>query len=362
MGKTDVRYCASSFLMYRIIVDRERWFADDMKPEWIDFPSPRRPIHTSDELLDALRSRVASATAGKKVGIALSGGIDSAILLQLMPDDAIAYTFKCVVPGVETTDESPRAAQYLEYVGKPGIEHKVVPIYWEDMLELSEPLMLRKGAPIHSIEVQICKAAMQAKADGCDIFVFGETADCIYGGHSNLLARDWPFGDFVDRWSFVQPYKVLRDFELDLGPYREYEVDGYIDVLPFLSFFESEASLNSYLNACGLAGMTLEAPYAHTVMADPLDLERVRSGQNKYLVREVFNKLYPGFTVPPKTPMPRPMDQWLGNWEGPVRPEFWPHCIDGMSGDQKWLIFALERFLDLVDSGARFDGRIRTLA
>lgn len=335
--------------MYRIVLDRTRIFAPDVPLEWVDFPTDRRPIHTSDELLETLRERVDKACTGKKVGIALSGGIDSAILLQLVPDDAIAYTFKCVVPGVETTDESPRAAQYLAYTGKP-LEHKIVPIYWEDMIELSDPLMIRKGAPIHSIEVQICKAAQQARADGCDIFVFGETADCIYGGHSQLLSRDWTFGDFVERWSFVQPYKVLRNYVEDLSIYRDYvQEDGYIDVLPFLSFFESEASLNSYMNACGLAGMAFEAPYSHTVMADPLDLERVRRGENKYLVREVFHKLYPGFEVPPKTPMPRPMDQWLANWEGPTRPEFWPHCTDDMKADQKWLVFSLERFLNLVD-------------
>lgn len=335
--------------MYRIIVDRTRRFAADAAPEWIDFPAPRRLIETSDELLEALRERLAESLAGKKVALALSGGIDSAILLQLVPDDTIAYTFKCEVPGVETVDETPRAQRYLEFAGKGGIEHKVVPVRWEDMLELSEPLMRRKGAPIHSIEVQICKAAQQAKADGCDVFVFGETADCIYGGHSNLLARDWTFGDFIERWSFVQPYKVLRDYEVDLGPYREFECDGYIDVAPFLSFFESEASFNSYANACGLAGIELEVPYAHTVMADPLDFERIRAGENKYLVREVFNELYPGLEVPPKTPMPRPMDEWLTGWEGPTRPEFWPRCTDGMSGDQKWLVFALERYLNLVD-------------
>lgn len=335
--------------MYRVIVDRGRRFARDVAPEWVGFPAPRRPVATSDELLGALRGRMAEALEGKKVALALSGGIDSAILLQLVPDDAVAYTFKCELPGAATADEVPRARRYLEHAGKAGVEHKVVRVRWDDMLELSGPLMRRKGAPIHSIEVQILKAAMQARADGCDVFVFGETADCIYGGHSNLLARDWTFGDFVERWSFVQPCKVLRDFEADLGPYRAFERDGYIDVAQFLSFFESEASFNSYANACGLAGIELEVPYAHTVMADPLDLSRVRAGENKYLVREAFSRLYPGLEVPPKTPMPRPMDEWLAGWEGPVRPEFWPHCTDGMSGDQKWLVFALERFLDMVD-------------
>ena len=340
----------SSVLMYRIISDDTKCFSEDYPPNYLPMPADREKIHNSQELYDSLERQMKEYTKGKKkCALALSGGIDSAILLKFMPEGSVAYTFKCVVPGIEVTDESPQAAEYIKYAVPEGMEHKIVPVYWEDMESLSVPLMKRKGAPIHSIEVQIHKAALQAKADGCDCFIFGETADCVYGGHSNLLARDWPIGDFIDRWSFLMPHRALKDVEMDIRPYLEYERDGYIDVLPFLSLYEAPASLNSYRNACGMAGIEFFAPYAHTIMDVPLDLERVRKGENKYLVREVFEKLYPGFTVPPKTPMPRPMNEWLENWAGPTREEFWPHCTDYMTGDQKWLVYSLEKFLDIID-------------
>ena len=103
------------------------------------------------------------------------------------------------------------------------------------------------------------------------------------------------------------------------------------------------------MNATRMAGIELIVPYAYTKMKNPLDLGRVRRGENKYLIREVFSRLYPGLEIPPKTPMPRPMNEWLSDWGGPVRSEFWPHCTDHMTGDQKWLVWSLEKFLNMVD-------------
>ena len=122
-----------------------------------------------------------------------------------------------------------------------------------------------------------------------------------------------------------------------------------IDVPAFLTYFESEPSLNFYYDACDLAGIELYAPYSGTVMGVPLDLERVRNGENKYIVREVFSKLYPEFNIPAKVPMPRPMNEWFRDWKGPVREEFVPDCIEGLTGDQKWLVWVLEQYLNLLD-------------
>lgn len=346
----DKNYCMSSFLMYRVVSDPNKCFSNEYQPNYLPMPAYREPIRTGEDLFNSLKRQMEEYTKGKKkCAIALSGGIDSAILLRFMPENSIAYTFRCEVPGIEVADESPQASDYIKYAFPQGMEHKVIPVTWEDHDSFSIPLMKRKGAPMHSIEAQIYKAARQAVEDGCDCFIFGDTADCVYGGHSNLLAKDWTFGEFINRWSFVLPYKVLRDYEMDLRPFWDYEKDGYIDVLPFLSIYEAPCSLNSYRNACGLAGIELFAPYSHTIMDVPLDLERVRRGENKYIVREVFEKLYPGFVIPPKTPMPRPMNIWLGSWDGPVREEFIPHCTDEMTADQKWLVWSLERFLNIID-------------
>lgn len=338
----------SSFLMYRATVDKERRFTDKFEPYYVPYQKERTEICDSAALLEFLKADMAERTAGKKCALALSGGIDSAILLRLVPEGTVAYTFKCVVPGMDVTDESGAAAAYLRYA-RPELEHKIVPVYWEDYEACTPEILRHKGEPTHSIEVQIYKAARQARMDGCDMFIFGETADCIYGGHSQLLSRDWTIGDFADRWSFLMPYRVLRDYEMVTQPYEWYEKDGYIDVPRFLTAFESEPSLNFYQNACALAGIELYAPYSGTIMGVPLDLERVRRGENKYIVREVFSRLYPGFSIPAKTPMPRPMNEWFRDWKGPTRPEFWPHCTDGMTGDQKWLVWVLEQYLNLID-------------
>ncbi len=333
--------------MYRFVVDQNRCFHEKYPNPVTQYDIPRVQIGDSFELESHLKQVVEQACRGKKTALALSGGIDSAILAKFMPEGSVAYTFKCVVPGVEVTDESPVAARYAEQC---GLEHRIVEIYWEDFERYAPLLMARKHAPTHSIEVQIYKAALQAKADGFDAMIFGETADCVYGGHSSLLAQDWAIGPFSDRWSFVKPYHVLREPQWIMEPYREYEQDGMIRVPEFLTDFEFYASVNFYMNATALADMELIVPYASTHMKHPLDLQRVRAGENKYLVREVFHRLYPDFQVPPKTPMPRPMNEWLEHWEGPTRPEFWPHCTNGMTGDQKWLVWALERFLNMCDA------------
>lgn len=41
--------------------------------------------------------------------------------------------------------------------------------------------------------------------------------------------------------------------------------------------------------------------------------------KNKYLVREIFHRLYPNLEVPSKIPMSRPMTEWLKDWEEPKK-------------------------------------------
>ena len=183
-------------------------------------------------LLEFLSTQVKAATADGKAALALSGGIDSAILAKFMPEGSTAYTFRCLVPGKKVEDESARAAHWAEIC---KLKHKVVDIFWEDVEAVVDKLMLRKGAPIHSIETQIYIAAQKVLADGFTKFIFGETADIIYGGHDGLLSKDWLFGDFVNRYSYVLPYKVLKNPQMPLQPFQEFEVDGHIDPYNFIN-------------------------------------------------------------------------------------------------------------------------------
>ncbi|MCR5700018.1 MAG: asparagine synthase [Candidatus Saccharibacteria bacterium] len=340
------KYCASSFLMYRTITDHNKCFSKKLLPCFYDNSIKREPINNSLELEEKLKMEVQKATKNGKAALALSGGIDSAILAKFMPKGSTAYTFQCIVPGKKVTNESPQAAKYAE---KCNLKHKIIKVYWEDFEKYTPILMQHKGAPFHSIEVQIYKAALEAKKDGFDTLIFGESADLNYGGLSDLLSKDWLVGEFIQRYAYVLPYEVLKEPELILEPIIKYAKDGYVDVHEFNRHDFYIEAMGSYTNACNTAKITLSTPYAHTFLTPPLNLERIRNGENKYFIREIFNRLYPGFKTPVKTPMPRPMNEWLADWQGPTRPEFWPHCTDNMTGDQKWLVYILESFLNLCD-------------
>lgn len=344
--KANKTYCASSYLMFRAIHNEKFSFSKKKKPNIVSLSFDRMPISNSDELIDALSIEVRKATADGKATLALSGGIDSAILAKFMPKDSIAYTFKCVVPGVDVIDETPAAAKYAEM---NDLNHKIVEVYWEDMKAYAPLLMKHKGAPIHSIEVQIYKAALTARQNGFTKMIFGENADIIYGGMDGLLSKDWLFGEFVDRYSYVMPYKVLKDFLLILDPFEEFEKDGHIDGHDFINKYFRQEALGTYNNACDSCGMAFVGPFSKTYMSKPIDYGRIRRGDTKYLIREAFSKLYPGIEQPPKIPMPRPMNEWMKGWHGPTRKEFWPHCTDNMSGDQKWMVYALEKYMNLLD-------------
>ena len=343
---TDKAYCMSSFLMFRSIVDDSKTFQPGIVPQLYRDEHERLPVCTSGELEKILRSCVMQAVEQGPCALALSGGIDSAILAKYMPKGSVAYTFRCRVPGIEVTDEVPQAALYAQAC---GLEHRVIEIHWEDFEKFAPLLMRRKGAPIHSIEVQIYLAACRAKADGFDGLIFGDSADVNFGGHDGLLSRDWRMGEFIDRYSYVLPHRALREPRVIVEPFLPYEKDGWIDAHEFIRHEYYRESMGSYRNACDSAGIRFVAPYAHAFLDGALDYVRVRGGESKYLVREIFARLYPEFTAPKKIPMPRPMNEWLRDWCGPVRPEFYPHCTDDMTGDQRWLIWALERYLDLID-------------
>ena len=340
----DKYYCMSSFLMLRTIYDDSKCFSLGCLPKKFEQTYERTPVNNSYELEYILKERIDTVCKNNKVALALSGGIDSAILARLMPKGSTAYTFKCVVPGIKVTDESDIARKYAR---ECGLKHKVIEIYWEDFQEYTSLLMKQKGLPIHSIEVQIYKASLQAKKDGFDILVFGESADVNYGGQDGLLSKDWTVPEFIDRYSYILPYKVLKKPIIITDAFQKYQNSGIMDVHEFNRHVYYTESMGSYQNATTAAGIKLEAPYSHTYMGIPLDYNRVRNGESKYFVREIFNRLYPGFPLPKKIPMPRPMNEWLKNWKGPVRSEFWENCIGNMTGDQKWMIWSLEAFLNL---------------
>lgn len=339
----DPVYCASSFFEFRMVEDADHTFAEGVKPRRFEIPSGRTPVHDSFELEEALRAAMGEALAGGKCALMLSSGIDSAILAKMMPEGSKAYTLRCCAPGA--VDETARAAKYAEIC---GLDHEIIDITWDDYIRYTPRLLMHMGQPIHSIEPQIYKAALTAKEAGFDSLIFGETADIIYGGHSIQLCREFLLDEYIDYHNFVDPREVLKEGVIIREPYERHFKDGRMDVYGLLNDIHLRQSPNSYVDSCSLAGIGFKAPYLTTKLGVPLDLDRIRSGENKYLVREVFHRLYPDMGQPKKLPMPRALAQWMADYPGAHRPEFYPGAGRDMTPDQKWYIYITEMFMDLV--------------
>ncbi len=340
----DKNYCMSHYLAFRIIKDENINFYDGLKHEVYKGHKNEdiTPVRTIKDIEDVIKRKINEFYIPNKTAILLSGGMDSAVLASYLPEGTKAYTFKCIAEGA--IDETEQAKKYCEI---NNLNHEVIPMYWTDFEEFTPKILRADGAPFHSIEVQLLKAGEYAKSQGIERIIIGDSADYIYGGMDKLLKSDWHIDAFIKRYNYIEPSKALIDYVDVKDEYNKYiREDDTIDVWKLMNEDMLLESLNSYTNAFNIANIEYLDPYSYTKMAEPLDLDRVRNGEPKYMIRELFASRYPGIPVPIKIPMPRATEQWLKDYKV-SRPEFIPNCTENMTGDQKWLCWCLEQFLNL---------------
>ncbi len=345
----DKDFCLSSYMAYRYIwkdgVDFFKGFHHQnyqaVKEE------DKIPVTTSADIDREIQKQVDALYAKyEHIGILLSGGMDSANLAAYLKPGSHAYTFTS--GSGEFNADIERAKKYCE---KFGLIHHLVEITFDDYKKYTPIVMSKKWAPVHSIEPQIYKAAIYAKKDGVQMLLVGESADLIFGGMDKLITPKWDFNGFVKRYTFLDPKLVLTNPVEQMDLFEKYRIsENDIDYMKFMDEVFSIESSSSYLNAFSVAELPYYDPYARLVMAEPLDMERVRNGEPKYLVRGLYAIKYPELEIPFKIPMPRPVDAIFKNWEGPKRSEFRQDIpIKTLTGNQKWQLWCAELFLNLFD-------------
>ena len=345
-------FCLSSFLVFRYVVDATVEWLPCIKPVYPKVSTKDQiPVETVEEIEVQLRAIIARKLT-PSTGVLLSGGIDSAILASLLPPGTRAYTIK--FKAEHFLDESVQARLYAERL---GLRHTIVEVEWSDYATFAPMLMCNKKAPLHAIEVALYKTALAAREDGVDTLIVGNGADSTFGGMDKLLAREWTLEEFYRRYTFVDPFYTLRD-PVDLHfVYASYlNNDGFVDTQRFLKTVHGIGIIQSFENAIHSAGLSLLEPFEQLRFTKALDLTRIRAGESKYLLKNLFCRLYAGMTPPEKIPFARPMGDWLSDWPGPIRSEFkvgnqW----ENFTGDQRWLLYILEQFLNLMETGM-FDG------
>ena len=344
----DKNLSMSSFLALRYIEKPGVDFSEKLHYRHPEMPSDegRIFVHTAKDIDEALKAE-ADLIKGLqgKTGILLSGGMDSGILASYF-QGTDAYTFRFL--GGNFQSEELARAEKIARINNMRLHY--VDIDWNTVEENLRPVMLSKGGPVHSIEPQIFQAAKQAKSDGVDLMIIGDASDYIFGGMNELLSCDWTFEAFVKRYIYVDPFEVLKEPVSVQYFFERYRRGNCIDFVEILNKPAAQESYGSYDNAFISAEMNYKDPYEKLKMAEPIDLERIRSGESKYLIRELYRMKYPDLPVPEKLPMPRPVDRYFADWQGPVRTEFRNDIeISRYNGNQKWLMWCLEKFLDMID-------------
>lgn len=345
---TDKDFCLSSYIAFRYIWKDEVDFAEGFQHKNFRLveENNRIKVKTSADIDREIQKQFDELYAKyDHIGILLSGGMDSANLAAYLKPGSHAYTFYSD-SGVFDADVE-RAKTYCK---KLRLNHHMIDITLHDYKKYTPIVMRYKFAPVHSIEPQIYKAAEMAKKDGVQLMIVGESADLIFGGMDKLISPEWTFDGFAKRYTFLDPYLVLTNPVDQSALFEKYRTGAEsIDYMRFMDEVFSVESSSSYMNAFGAAWLPYYDPYAKLVMEDPLDMQRVRNGEPKYLVRGLYAMKYPEQEIPFKIPMPRPVDTIFKDWDGPKRSEFRKDIpMQQLTGNQKWQLWCAEQFLNML--------------
>lgn len=342
----DRDYCISAFLGLRYVpYENIGWTENCFSNLQRDIFSQCVKVKTAKDIDEQIKVQIDKLDLSK-TAIMLSGGMDSAILATYLPKGTTAYTMRSVAEGARNEVE-----QAQIYADLCGLNLKVVDITWQDYLDLIPILVKNKKAPVHSIVPLVYKCLEQAKKDGFTNVVSGELADSVFGGFDGLLSKDWIYEEFIERFMYLNPQRVLKNPKDVSSVFEKYKRGNSVDVHQVIRKVFAVESLNSYINPANILGVNFVAPYSNMDLDGDLDIERIKNGENKYLIRELYKMKYPNTLPNQKLPMPRAVGVWLKDWEGPTRPEFKQIDINEFKPDQKWLMFILEQFLNLLDEG-----------
>lgn len=271
----------------------------------------------------------------KKPGILLSAGMDSLSIAKLLPKGTKAYFVH--YPN-EPTCETPDMVQ--EWCKQLDVDLTLIPVTRKDYQQLVPSLIQLKNGPLHPAEVGVHMACRQAVVDGVDGLFTGFGCDIEFGGLDAVLSNDFQTKEeFFDWWCYVKPDKILSNPTDVIGHLEQFETKQGMDVMKFLKHNYGGMTNQSFFHhpvALGL-GQFL-CPWGKLKMDGTLDMERIRSGNSKYIVRKVFRDLF-GCTPPEKIAFTRP--------DYSIRPEKWPTNFnqdivwEDLSKQEKWMVYQL---------------------
>jgi asparagine synthetase B (glutamine-hydrolysing) len=202
---------------------------NSIEPFWIPRLSVKSDIEFNQAMTKTeqlLVSAIENSCNGKeKIGILLSGGLDSsllcAIVRHLYPNKMI-YTYSSGFVGDDEFEYSHRVSSMFNTIPKELV------LCRDDFIgedSLLQRLILQKAAPLHPNEIALAKIEKFAAEDKCDIVLCGEGADDIFGGYGQLLRMYLNYSDVRLTEYFLDNYRYFTKEEQKKLINEEYLVD-----------------------------------------------------------------------------------------------------------------------------------------
>jgi asparagine synthase (glutamine-hydrolysing) len=293
----------------------------------VDAPAPT-VLAAKQTYLDLLKETVALRfRSDVPVGINLSGGLDSSILLALVhhvegtDSQARAYTF---ITNDENYDELPWVQQMLAHTRHPLV---TCALSAEEVPALAASVQQFEDEPFGGLPtVAYAKLFEMARADGTRVLLDGQGMDEQWAGYDYYTAQpaagtirvqgsqDRPvrpecltpeFRSLSQPVEYPQPFKdALRNLQ-----YRDLRYTK----IPRALRFNDRASMRS--------SVELREPFLdHTLVefAFTMPLEfKIHEGTRKWLLRQIAADLVPSSVAEaPKRPLQTPQREWL---RGPLK-------------------------------------------
>ncbi len=310
-------------------VEVRRWY--DVAESTGDAFDERPEREVSEEYLALLRESVELRfRADVPVGVSLSGGLDSSILLGLVQavqgaeSEVKAFTY---ITGDARYDELPWVRQMLARTRHPSLVCELRP---EDVPALAASVQAHESEPFGGLPtLAYARIFERARAEGVRVLLDGQGMDEQWAGYDYYAAESngespvqgtaqspvMPGCLTPEFRALAQPLDAPQPFA-DVLRNRQYR-DIRHTKIPRALRFNDRVSMRSSIE---LREPFLDHRLFECALRQPAE-RKIRNGTRKWMLREIGRSLLPaGIVEAPKRPLQTPQREWLAGplcrWAG----------------------------------------------
>tara|TARA_Y100000389_G_C17373316_1_gene470242 strand:- start:96 stop:1172 length:1077 start_codon:yes stop_codon:yes gene_type:complete len=345
--------CIHEFLAFQHVYSNIKWTEGVYNRSYDEYTEcPRNNlVSNGKEAVDnlfKLKNKLFKNYKHDEVGILISSGIDSATIAKLMPENSYAFYATYV-----ERDIDPEIEIVKKYCKINNLNLVVVNISWNDYISNMDYLMKVKKNPIHPCEIPVYMCCLKAKELNIKLLTSGWGADTHFGGMDKLISKDWNFDDFKKRYEYcprINKNNTLLDKTYD----KFINKNGIVDIQQFLTFNYHIMTIKSFFYIPELCGLIHLPLWGYLGINGNLNLDRIRNGESKYVIREAFKLLYKDDNVDltNKIPFTRPTDiymkKYFNDYDYFDTLKEYIENNNNLSSQQKWMIYCLNRFIKNV--------------